>query len=156
MISLLVSGIHPAELKVKVKTSSAGGARATGHNQLVEQGHGAPGPSECCEGGGGRTREGCGVQGKESSVADGYGEIRERWPTCHRHPQGQFQCGQGPAQRVSWPWTYRRSRGFPGGSEGKASAYNSGDPGLIPGSGRSPGEGNGNPLQYSCLGNPKD
>ena len=45
---------------------------------------------------------------------------------------------------------------FPGGSDGKASAYNAGDPGSIPGSGRSPGEGNGNPLQYSCLENPKD
>ena len=42
---------------------------------------------------------------------------------------------------------------FPGGSDDKASAYNAGDPGLIPGSGRSPGEGNGNPLQYSCLEN---
>ena len=40
--------------------------------------------------------------------------------------------------------------GFPGGSDGKASACNVGDQGLIPGSGRSPGEGNGNPLQYSC------
>ena len=39
---------------------------------------------------------------------------------------------------------------FPGGSDGKASAYSAGDPGSIPGSGRSPGEGNGNPLQYSC------
>ena len=37
-----------------------------------------------------------------------------------------------------------------------ASVYNVGDPGLIPGSGRSPGEGNGNPLQYSCLENPMD
>ena len=45
---------------------------------------------------------------------------------------------------------------FPGGSEGKASACNAGDPGSIPGSGRSPGEGNGNPLQYSCLENPMD
>ena len=45
---------------------------------------------------------------------------------------------------------------FPGGSEGKASAYNARDPGSIPGSGRSPGEGNGNPLQYSCLENPMD
>ena len=41
--------------------------------------------------------------------------------------------------------------GFPGGSEGKASAWNAGDPGLIPGSGRSPGGENGNPLQYSCV-----
>ena len=42
---------------------------------------------------------------------------------------------------------------FPGGSDSKASAYNAGDPGLIPGSGRSPGEGDGNPVQYSCLEN---
>ena len=42
---------------------------------------------------------------------------------------------------------------FPGGSDGKASAYNARDAGSIPGSGRSPGEGNGNPLQYSCLEN---
>ena len=46
--------------------------------------------------------------------------------------------------------------GFPGGSDGKASARNAGDPGLIPGSGRSPGERNGNPLQHSCLENPMD
>ena len=46
--------------------------------------------------------------------------------------------------------------GFPGGSEVKASACNAGDLGSIPGSGRSPGEGNGNPLQYSCLENPMD
>jgi len=45
---------------------------------------------------------------------------------------------------------------FPGGSDGKVSAYNEGDPGSIPGLGRSPGEGNGNPLQYSCLENPMD
>ena len=43
---------------------------------------------------------------------------------------------------------------FPGGSDSKASAYNAGDLGSTPGSGRSPGEGNGNPLQYSCLENP--
>ena len=43
---------------------------------------------------------------------------------------------------------------FPGGSEVKASARNMGDSGSILGSGRSPGEGNGNPLQYSCLENP--
>ena len=45
---------------------------------------------------------------------------------------------------------------FPGGSEVKASASNVGDLGSIPGSGRSSGEGNGNPLQYSCLENPMD
>ena len=46
--------------------------------------------------------------------------------------------------------------GFPGGSEVKASAWNAGDLGSIPGSGRSPGEGNSNPLQYSCLENPME
>ena len=45
---------------------------------------------------------------------------------------------------------------LPGSSEGKASDCNAGDPGLIPGLGRSPGEGNGNTLQYSCLENPMD
>ena len=45
---------------------------------------------------------------------------------------------------------------IPGGSDGKESAYNMGDPGSTPGSGRYPGEGNGNPLQYSCLENPMD
>ena len=44
--------------------------------------------------------------------------------------------------------------GFPGGSDSKESSCNSGDLGLIPGLGRSPGEGHGNPLQYSCLENP--
>ena len=46
--------------------------------------------------------------------------------------------------------------GFPGGSDGKVSACNAGDLGSIPGLGRSPGEGNGNPLQYSCQENPMD
>ena len=45
---------------------------------------------------------------------------------------------------------------FPGGSDGKVSFYNAGDLGLIPGLGRSPGEGNGNPLHYYCLENPMD
>ncbi|XDA80437.1 hypothetical protein R6Z07F_010419 [Ovis aries] len=46
--------------------------------------------------------------------------------------------------------------GFPSGSDGKESAINAGDLGLIPGLGRSSGEGHGNPLQYSCLENPHD
>ena len=45
---------------------------------------------------------------------------------------------------------------FPGGSDSKESPCNAGDLGLIPGLGRPPGEGNGNPLQYSCLENPMD
>ena len=50
----------------------------------------------------------------------------------------------------SLPW------GFPGGSDSKESACSAGNSGSIPGSGRSPGEGNANPLQYSCLENPVD
>ena len=46
--------------------------------------------------------------------------------------------------------------GFPGGSEVKNPPANAGDAGSIPGAGGSPGGGNGNPLQYSCLGNPMD
>ena len=53
---------------------------------------------------------------------------------------------------ISYLW----NMGFPGGAEVKASACNVGDLGSIPGSGRSPGEGNGNPLQYFCLENPMD
>ena len=49
-----------------------------------------------------------------------------------------------------YPW------GFPGGSDGKNSACNAGDSGSIPGLGRSPGEGNGDPLQYPCLENSMD
>ena len=51
---------------------------------------------------------------------------------------------------------YTNLRGFPGSLDGRESACNAGDLALIPGSGRSPGEGNGNPLQYSCLENPMD
>ena len=54
-----------------------------------------------------------------------------------------------------WPH-YTKPLYFPGGSDGKASVYNAGDPGSSPGLGRSPGEGNGNPLQYYCLENPMD
>ena len=53
-------------------------------------------------------------------------------------------------------YNYTVLRGFPGGSDGKESAYTAGDPGLIPGSGRSLGGGNGNSLQYFCLGNHMD
>ena len=61
----------------------------------------------------------------------------------------------------SSPWaplavTLLSTKGFPGGSEVKAAASNVGDPDLIPGSGRFPGEGNSNSFQYSCLENPMD
>ena len=57
------------------------------------------------------------------------------------------------SQNISWHNHYRK---YYGGSDGKASAYNVGDLGSIPRSGRSPGERNGNPLQYCCLENSID
>ena len=53
--------------------------------------------------------------------------------------------------RLSTP---KEEKGLPGGSNGKVSVYNAGDLGSIPGSGRSAGQGHGNPLQYYCLENP--
>ena len=62
-----------------------------------------------------------------------------------------------PTPCITFPRFKRhRLRYFPGGTAVKESACNAGDWGSIPGSGRSPGEGNGNPLQYSCQGNPID
>ena len=57
---------------------------------------------------------------------------------------------------VGWWHSYPLCLGFPGGSEVKASAWNAGDPAVIPGSGRSPGGGHSCPLQYSCLENSMD
>ena len=64
--------------------------------------------------------------------------------TFRKQPQNHGHLGLGP------------SLSFPSGSDGKESACNTGEPGSIPGLGRSPGEGNGNLLQYSCLENPMD
>ena len=89
----------------------------------------------------------------------------------HRKKQQELHTKETRTERDTWTpvfiaalfiiartWKQPRcpSTDFPGGSDGKASAYNAGDPSSIPGSGRSPGEGNGNPLQYSCLENPMD
>ena len=82
-----------------------------------------------------------------------------------RHVIGQM--GMGTLRMSYWTslmytfWGFLylqvfQTSGFPDGSDGKASACNAGDLGSIPGLGRSPGEGNGNPLQYSCLENPMD
>ena len=85
-------------------------------------------------------------------------------------PQSSRQYGTGTKTEIQINGTKQKAQrqihtpmdtpmdtlGFPVGSEVKASASNAGDPGLIPGSRRSPGEGNDNPLQYSCLENPMD
>ena len=63
-----------------------------------------------------------------------------------------------PVQKSFWELVLllEISLGFPSGLDGEETACNAGDLGFIPGSGRFPGEGNGYPLQYSCLGNPVD
>ena len=63
-----------------------------------------------------------------------------------------------PVQKSFWELVLllEISLGFPTGIDGEETTCNAGDVGLIPGSGRFPGEGNGYPLQYSCLGNPMD
>ena len=65
-------------------------------------------------------------------------------------------CGTDPATQLGLFIGPYPVFGFPGGSDGKASAYKAGDPGSIPGSGGSPGGGNRNPLWYSSLGNLMD
>ena len=104
-------------------------------------------------------------------------------PGLGRSPRGgngnplQYSCLGNPMDKGAWwatvhrvakSWTrlkllgiciykYLFSEvGFPCGSDSKVSAHNAGDPGSIPGSGSSPGEGNGNPVQYYCLENPMD
>ena len=78
------------------------------------------------------------VCGQEATVRTGHGTT------------DLFQVGKGVCQGcILSPW-------LSGGSDGKAASCNMGGPGSIPGSGRSPGEGNGNPLQYSCLENSMD
>ena len=83
--------------------------------------------------------------GQEATVRTGHGTT------------DLFQIGKGVRQGwILSPCLFNLYAESPGGSDGKASACNAGDPGLTPGSGRSPGEGNGNPLQYCCLENPMD
>ena len=73
---------------------------------------------------------------------------------CKRHEISPLSLPR-PAPGFGY-WIISLSSYFPGDSGGRESACNAGDLGSIPGSGRSPGEGNGNPLQDSCLGNPMD
>ena len=79
-------------------------------------------------------------------------------PNGQRSLAGYSPRGRKESDMTEWLSTaqHRTTLVFPGGSDGKDSAWNEGDLGSIPGSGRSPGEGNGNPLQYSCLENPMD
>ena len=75
---------------------------------------------------------------------------------CHRHMGVCHSCRQATSIIHFLQDFSDTLLGFPGGSDGNKSACNEGDPSLFPGSGRSPGGGDGNPLQYSCLENPMD
>ena len=79
-----------------------------------------------------------------------FADVINKWP---KMPQKYISR---PIQESYCFKYYYLYLGFPGGSDSKESACNVGDWGSIPGSGRSPGEGNGNPLLYSCLENPMD
>ena len=70
--------------------------------------------------------------------------------------QTSDSCASRRVLYTSTTWETPEYNYFPGGSDGKVSAYNAGDLGSIPGSGRSPGEGNGNLLQCFCLENSTD
>ena len=67
-----------------------------------------------------------------------------------------YAAVHGVAKSWTWLSDWTELNSFPGGSDGKESVFNARDVDLIPRLGRSPGEGNGNPLQYSCLYNPMD
>ena len=75
-------------------------------------------------------------------------------PPAMQETQVRILDGEDPPEKGQA--THSSILGLPGGSDGKASVYNAGDLGSIPGSGRSAGEGNGNPLQHYCLENPMD
>ena len=79
-------------------------------------------------------------------LAPGTGFMKDYFP----------RMGSGAGFQDDSSTVYLLCTDFPGGSGGKASAYNAGDPGWIPRLGRSSGEGNGNPFQHSCLKNPMD
>ena len=83
---------------------------------------------------------------ENSAVATGLKQV-----SFHSNPK-ERQC----QRMIKLPHNCTHLTHFPGGSDGKVSAYNAGDLGSISGSGRSPGERNVNPLQYSCLENPMD
>ena len=92
-------------------------------------------------------------------VAVGLAGLKQFWQRIQNCSSPMFKFAQNICLSLpSWFFlnTYSTWLGFPGGSEVKASASNVGDLGSIPGLGRSPGGGNGNPLQYSCLENPMD
>ena len=98
-------------------------------------------------------------QRQKTSIAP---QVAEDWQVGFRKCLWTFPCDgcrEGYVAGIIDPWQLPRgsaSMGFPSGSEVKVSACNAGDLGSVPRLGRSPGEGNGNPLQSSCLENPMD
>ena len=96
----------------------------------------------------------------ESEVAQSCLTLVTPWTAAHQAPPSMGFSRQEYWSEVTLPSLAVDLRhalqGFPGGSEGKASACNAGNQGSIPASGRSPGEENSSPLQYPCLENPMD
>ena len=93
-----------------------------------------------------------GLMAKQKEPAEPENEERETWEEddCQSLAPGEWKGIPSKTSTRDFPG------GFPGGSDGKGSVCNARDPGSIPGSGRSPGEGKGNPFQHSCLENPMD
>ena len=89
-----------------------------------------------------------GALGAQSTASEGVGNVEDSLP-----PVGSVLFSKG---KVANSRTIGYHMGFPGDSDRKESTCNVGNPGSIPRLGRSPGEGNGNPLQYSCLENTLD
>ena len=89
--------------------------------------------------------------GSRKGMRDGFSTVGEFPEGMWKREQGA--SGRGRAQAKEFGGVSDRSGGFPGSSAGKESTCNAGDLGSVPGSGRYPGGGHGNPLQYSCLEN---
>ena len=95
------------------------------------------------------------LDGHESEWSPGVGDGQGGLACCDSWGRKESDT----TERLNWTelnGLLLQLRGFPGGSVIKNPPANAGVPDSIPGSGRSPGEGTGNPLQYSCLGNPRD
>ena len=104
-----------------------------------------------------RHLSGGGAQGKELLPMLMTSCRETKSPGIKRNQWHNAVVGSPLGERPRWIWGRVSAKdGFPGALDSKESAWNTGDPGLMPGSGRSPGEGNGYPLQYSCLENPMD
>ena len=119
-----------------------------------------PRPGLCCSGPGSRASVASAYLASIPPYGNRDHSVLSFLPVVLRACGPQWLLGVGtsfPYSALGWVCdSGAATQGIPGGSDGKVSVYNVGDLGSMPGSGRFPGEGNGNPLQYSCLENPMD